>query len=176
MTKRHLEVAQPLTGALRGGLCTAVHFYQQFELPTTFYRLIAKAFSSDKGPSLPRIRTMVGPHTDEKASMCCSTCNCLGFCSAKRANGTHSKPGLKILTNRSFNDFEISATEGCHFCDVTYQSFPLLRSLGSDLQVELLMYPQSPTEIHNRSNGGAYDVVEIYPCSSKHFPLLKCIV
>jgi hypothetical protein len=35
------------------------------------------------------------------------------------------------------------------------------------MQVELLLYPDSPTEIHSKPGIGQSEVLEIYPCPSK---------
>jgi hypothetical protein len=107
---------------------------------------------------------------DKRTSVCCSICNCLGYC-AKRNHGEVHRPKLTILADRSFEDFKISALQGCHFCDVTMQAFQLLQSVEFGAQVELLLYAQSPTELHSVANKGEYDVVEIYTCPSKPNPL-----
>ncbi|KAH8719331.1 heterokaryon incompatibility protein-domain-containing protein [Phaeosphaeriaceae sp. PMI808] len=104
---------------------------------------------------------MGATHDDEKANMCCPTCNCLGYCTF-RSNEAHNPPNVKRLANRSFNDFEISSQQGCSFCDVTLQSFLLLHSVEPNSRVDLLLYRKSPAEIQSTSRDDPYNVVEIY--------------
>jgi hypothetical protein len=62
--------------------------------------------------------------------------------------------------------------EGCNFCDKISQSFMLLQCVEKGMRVELLLYAQSPAELHSVANKDVYDAVEIYPCSSKFYPCL----
>jgi hypothetical protein len=96
-------------------------------------------------------------------------CNCLGYY-AKRNHA--ESPSLTVLTGRSFGDFEKSAMEGCNFCDKVLQSFMLLQYVERGMRVELLLYAESPTELHSLVNKDVYDAVEIYPCSSKFYSYL----
>jgi hypothetical protein len=116
-------------------------------------------------------RSMHSVIPDEKTSGCCTVCNCLGYCTSRPHDQRPS------LVKRSFDDFEISSAKGkgCHFCDVTLQSFMLLRFLDTAARVELLFYPESPTELHSLARRDAYDVVEIYPSSGKLHCLLEVI-
>jgi|TARA_R110002003_G_scaffold126_34_gene11748 hypothetical protein len=41
----------------------------------------------------------------------------------------------------------------------------LLQTVEIGMRAELLLYPQSPTELHSLANKDVYDVVEIYPYS-----------
>ncbi|KAH5741123.1 hypothetical protein HBI18_042470 [Parastagonospora nodorum] len=92
---------------------------------------------------------------------CCPTCNCLGYCAAQSQS-----PSFKILSKRSFHDFQTSSLQGCAFCDVALQSCMLFQFVEAETQVEVLIYAQSPTELHSRANRDAQDIVEIYPSSS----------
>jgi hypothetical protein len=103
---------------------------------------------------------------DEKAEVCCSTCNCLGFFH-KRGPDKLQRPSLNVLSNRSFDEFSRSAMQGCSFCDVVQQSFLLLQYVAVEMRVELLLYGQSPAELHASANKDIHEVVEIYSCSSK---------
>jgi hypothetical protein len=93
---------------------------------------------------------------------CCSTCGGLGY----YAEDVQTR--LKVLSDRSFDGFELSAKNGCSHCAVALQSFLLFENIVSNMQVELLLYPKSPTEMHSRAGKGQSEVLEIYPCPSKH--------
>jgi hypothetical protein len=103
---------------------------------------------------------------DQNMILCCPICNCLGYC----AGGLRSS--LKVLPDRSFNEIDSSAKQGCWFCDLAVQSFMMLLRVESEPRVELLVYPDSPTEIHSISGNLPGDVLEIYPCSSTHTPVI----
>jgi hypothetical protein len=103
------------------------------------------------------------PPISQNTIECCSTCCCLGY----RAENVRTR--LKAVSDRSFEDFELSAKQnGCSYCAVALQSFLLFENIVSNMQVELLMYPSSPTEMHSRVREGQSEVLEIYPCPSKH--------
>lgn len=105
--------------------------------------------------------------TDEKPDVC-STCNCLGYryCD-KRGHDQPQRPSLTVLSKRTFHDFRISAAQGCRFCDVALQSFMLFQSVNTEMRVELLIYSQSPAELHYLANRDMCDAVEIYACEGK---------
>ena len=103
---------------------------------------------------------------DKKADVFCAICNCLGFF-RKRDHDKLHRPSLTVLANRSFDEFSKSAKQGCCFCDVIQQSFLLLRYVDAEMRVKLLLYAQSPAELHASSNKDFPEVVEIYSCSSK---------
>lgn len=102
--------------------------------------------------------------TNKHTGVCCSLCQCLGYCDTRNHGELH-RPSLTVLSRRSFDQFRISATQGCLFCDVALQSFMLLQTVEIGMRAELLLYPQSPTELHSLANKDVYDVVEIYPYS-----------
>lgn len=104
--------------------------------------------------------------TDMKADVFCTICNCLGFFH-KRDHDQLRRPGLIVLANRSFDEFSKSAKRGCCFCDVVQQSFLLLQYVDAEMRVKLLLYAQSPAELHASANEDVHEVVEIYSCSSK---------
>lgn len=96
----------------------------------------------------------------------CSVCNCLGF-DLTRDRVVPQRSSLTVLRDRCFEDFDRSATRGCGFCDIVAQSFLLLQFVIPGMQVELILYPQSPAELHSLANKDIYDVVEIYPYSGR---------
>jgi hypothetical protein len=147
------------------GLCTvgASHFLSTSPLLQQWRWAVRRRTTH----SISSFRSMHSAIFDEKTSECCTVCNCLGYCTSRSHDQRSS------LVKRSFADFRISAKEkGCLYCDVALQSFMLLRFLNTTMQVELVTYPESPTELHSLANRGAYDVVEIYPSSGK----LGCLV
>lgn len=105
------------------------------------------------------VRSLTRPNEGAR----CSVCNSLGY-GAKRDRDT---PSLTTLADRSFDDFKLSALQGCSFCDLTLQSFMLLQYVDTTTPVELLFYSNSPTELHSLADRDVYDVVEIYPCSGE---------
>lgn len=104
--------------------------------------------------------------TDENTNAWCSTCRRLGYCAERYHDDVH-RPSQMVVADRSFEDFKVSARNGCHFCDIILQSFMLLQTVESGMQVELVLYSQSPNELHSLANGETSDVVEIYPCSGE---------
>ncbi|KAG9201944.1 hypothetical protein G6514_005139 [Epicoccum nigrum] len=109
---------------------------------------------------------------DMDESKCCPVCNCLGYCAEQNSSDV-TRPSLKVISPRTLSDFEASAKEdGCRYCDYAFQSFLLLGSESDNPTVELLCYPDSPTELHSATNEEGCDVVEIYPCtdSESSFP------
>lgn len=107
-------------------------------------------------------------YTKEMTSYCCRVCNCLGYCVDNNHEKTHYS-SLKVIPNCRFDDFESSANRGCLFCAFVLQSFVLLQSqqVGRSTPVELLLYPDSPAELHSLADEDVYDVVEIYPYPCK---------
>jgi hypothetical protein len=100
----------------------------------------------------------------------CSTCSCLGYF------GAEVRTRLEVVSHRNFKDFEFSANEeGCSYCAVALQCFALFRTIVSNLQVELLLYPNSPTEMHSKPEEGQSEVLEIYPCPSKPDPTIPTL-
>ena len=104
-----------------------------------------------------------GDNTGE--SKCCPVCNCLGYCAKQNQNDTVSRPRLKALSSRTFRSFEASAKDGCRYCDYVFQGFVLLGSTAENPEVELILYVDSPTELHSATNEDVCDIVEIYPSS-----------
>jgi hypothetical protein len=105
----------------------------------------------------------IPPPISQNTTECCSTCGSLGY-SAKDVQTRQ-----KALSDRSFDVFELSANKnGCPYCAVALQSFLLFENIVSNMQVELLLYPNSSTEMHSRAGKGQSEVLEIYPCSSKN--------
>lgn len=100
--------------------------------------------------------------------MCCAICDCLGYCS-KRDNDKLRLSGSKVLSGRSFEECRLSFESGCGFCGLAVQASALLRSAGLNPLLEILLYPQAPTEIHSLSIDENYDVVEVYPSSGRRF-------
>jgi hypothetical protein len=49
----------------------------------------------------------------------------------------------------------------------------LLQFVDLAARVELLLYSDSPTELHSLTNKDAYDLVEIYPSSGKPTSLVQ---
>jgi hypothetical protein len=98
---------------------------------------------------------------------CCSTCCCLGY------RRVEVPTRLKVLSDRSYEDFESSADQkGCPHCSVILQSFALFDKVVPNMQVDLLLYADSPTEMHTKPEEGQSEVLELYPCQGKHF--LNC--
>jgi hypothetical protein len=117
-------------------------------------------------PTLVYDFAMLAP-IDRNAIPCCSTCCCLGFRTGK------VRARLRALSGRSFEGFELSANhQGCSYCAVALQSFLLFKEIVSNMQVELLLYPNSPTEMHSMPTKGQSEVLEIYSCPSKHPPAI----
>ncbi|KAF2828836.1 HET-domain-containing protein [Ophiobolus disseminans] len=111
---------------------------------------------------------------DKRTDVFCAICNCLGFFH-KRDHDKLCRPGLIVLANRSFDEFSKSAKQGCCFCDVVQQSFLLLQYVDAEMRVKLLLYAQSPAELHASANKDVHEVVEIYSCSinTRHnYPIL----
>jgi len=106
---------------------------------------------------------------DETADVCCLTCSSLGYLYALDHDKIR-RPELTVLPGLSFNDFCISAERGCFFCDVVLQSFLLLQFVTEEMRVELLLYADSPVELHSSGEKDFHEVVEIYPCSSTYTP------
>lgn len=105
-------------------------------------------------------------HTIEDTALCCPVCWCLGYCAKQQQHHDGSKgQRLIVIRDRSYDDFGVSAKQGCTFCDATLQSFMLLQSVEVGMPLELVIYAQSPTELHSLARKGVYDVVEIYPSS-----------
>jgi hypothetical protein len=77
------------------------------------------------------------------------------------------RASLKVLPDRSLSDFDSSARLGYPFCDLAVQSFMMLPYIVAEPRVDLLVYQDSPTEMHSMSEDHAGGVLEIYPCSSK---------
>lgn len=109
---------------------------------------------------------MGNPLLEKTTVVCCASCNCFGY-SLSLHQGAPHRSSLTVLGKRSFDDFELSATQGCCFCDMILQSFMMFKYIETGMQVDLLLYPQSPAELHSMSRNDLYDVVEIYACSSK---------
>jgi len=103
---------------------------------------------------------------DGTADVCCPTCSSLGYLYTRDHDETHRR-SLIVVSNRSFDDFRTSAVQGCFFCDLVLQSFLLLQYVTAEMRVELLLYPDSPAELHSSDEQGFHEIVEIYPCSSK---------
>jgi hypothetical protein len=105
------------------------------------------------------------PFINQNSISCCSTCCCLGYRTAE------ARTRLKVVSDRSLGDFELSANQkGCSYCAIALQSLSLFKTVVPDMQVDLLLYPNSPTEMHSKSKEGQSEVLEIYPCASKHSP------
>jgi hypothetical protein len=80
---------------------------------------------------------------------------------------------LKVLSDRSFEDFELSANQtGCFYCAIALQTFLLFEIVVANMKVDLLLYPNSPTEMHSMPKEGQSEVLEIYPCASKYNPTI----
>ncbi|KAJ8112944.1 hypothetical protein OPT61_g4808 [Boeremia exigua] len=91
----------------------------------------------------------------------CPQCNNLGHCHARHEE-RFFHAGVRILSKRSFDEFARSAAQGCVFCDAVAQSFALLRGVEPGMRVELLLYPDSPAEVHSLVNRLYGDAVEVY--------------
>lgn len=102
----------------------------------------------------------------ETADVYCPTCMCLGY--SNRGSHQNLRPQTPtVLPGRSYHDFKGSAERGCFFCDVVLQSFLLLQNVAPEMRVELVLYAESPAELHAPGWKSFHEVVEIYPCSSK---------
>jgi len=100
------------------------------------------------------------------ADVRCSTCTSFGFFDKdSHRNLHHQRP--TVLPDRSYDDFSKSADGGCIFCDAVRQSFQLLDYVATEMPVKLLLYPDSPVELHASDGKDSYQVIEIYPCPSK---------
>jgi hypothetical protein len=102
---------------------------------------------------------------NERAEVFCSTCKCLGFSNTHSSDKVQDS-SLIVLSDRSFEEFSKSAKEGCCFCDAILQAFMLFQFVDIGMHVELLLYGQSPAELHASVNEDIHEVVEIY-CPSK---------
>lgn len=103
---------------------------------------------------------------NKPADVRCSTCMRFGYFD----KGSHQKLHRQrptVLPDRSYDDFKKSSMRGCPFCDVVLQSFMLLQGVTPEMRVELLLYAESPVELHMSGQKESPEVVEIYPCSSR---------
>ena len=103
---------------------------------------------------------------DKNKHAWCSTCMSLGYL-YERGHDQPRRPSPIVLRDRSFDDFNKSADRGCPFCDIVLQSFMLLDFVTPEMQVKLLLYADSPAELHGPGWAGFSEVIEIYPCSGK---------
>lgn len=147
-------------------LCNSVlHMMSSLPRPSIFITISCSSESAYTAP-LYYSCAMGWMLANKKAEVCCSICDCLGFFHTRGSNKLQ-RPSLTVLPNRSFDEFSKSAKQGCCFCDVVQQSFQLLQDVSVEMRVELLLYGQSPAELHASLNRDIHEVVEIYSCSSK---------
>jgi hypothetical protein len=135
--------------------------------PPLFFTAPSHIFSSLTIPLVPRYPPDMGiEHVEETADGCCPTCNSMGYLYT-REHDEVCRPSLTVLRDRSFEGFCTSAKRGCSFCGVILQAFPLLQFVATGMRVELLLYADSPVELHSSGQKDVHEVVEIYPCPSR---------